>query len=77
MQNPFETGHIKNYLLFYAGIVVIMVLFFIATTLFHDTKDIEKKVFSIEQNSVEMADKIKKDKEDPAKSRFKLLDKAY
>lgn len=77
MQNPFETGHIKNYLLFYAAIVVIMILFFIATTLFHDTKDIEKKVFSIEQNSVETADKIKKEEQEPAFCRFKLLDRAY
>jgi len=45
MQNPFETGHIKNYILLYASIVVIMVLFFIASTLFHDIEKIDKKVF--------------------------------
>jgi phosphotransferase system glucose/maltose/N-acetylglucosamine-specific IIC component len=77
MQNPFETGQIKNYLLFYVGIVAIMVLFFIATTLFHDTKDIEKKVFGIEQNSIESTDTREKEEQDPAKSRFKLLDKTY
>ncbi|WP_345980417.1 hypothetical protein [Sulfurimonas sp. HSL3-2] len=45
IDNPFESGQIKNYLLFYAGIVVIMILFFIATTLFHDIKEEKKKVF--------------------------------
>jgi len=45
MNNPFETGHIKNYLLLYASVVVIMVLFFIAGTLFRDTEVFEKKSF--------------------------------
>jgi len=62
---------------FYVGIVAIMVLFFIATTLFHDTKDIEKKVFNIEQNSIKSTDTREKEEQDPIKSRFKLLDKTY
>ena len=45
IDNPFESGQIKNYLLFYAGIVVIMILFFIATTLFHDIKEEKTKIF--------------------------------
>ena len=45
MENPFESGHIKNYILAYVSVVVIMILFFIATTLFHETKVLEKKVF--------------------------------
>ncbi|WP_345993474.1 hypothetical protein [Sulfurimonas sp. HSL-1716] len=45
IDNPFESGQIKNYLLFYAAIVVIMILFFIATTLFHDIKQEKTKVF--------------------------------
>ncbi len=45
MENPFESGHIKNYILAYASVVVIMILFFIATTLFHETEVLEKKVF--------------------------------
>lgn len=45
INNPFESGQIKNYLLFYAAIVVIMILFFIATTLFHDVKEKKRKVF--------------------------------
>lgn len=45
IDNPFESGQIKNYLLFYAGIVVIMILFFIASTLFHDIKEEKTKIF--------------------------------
>ena len=43
MDNPFETGHIKNYMLLYASVVVIMILFFIAATLFRDVQKVEKK----------------------------------
>ena len=78
MQNPFESGHIKNYVLLYVSIVVIMILFFIASTLFHDIDDVEKKVFNTEVNEsikalhVEESDEI----QEPSK-KFKLLDKAY
>ena len=52
-----------------------MVLFFIASSLFHDVEDVEKKIFSTEVVDVPgtKADKI----EEESKSRFKLLDKAY
>jgi hypothetical protein len=75
MQNPFETGHIKNYILFYASIVVIMILFFIATTLFHDVKEVETKVFESNNsgNSVKKEPSTAPLEEKP----FKLLDKAY
>ena len=43
MENPFESGHIKNYILAYSSIVVIMVLFFVASTLFHDIEKEKKK----------------------------------
>jgi len=46
MENPFESGHIKNYILAYISVVVIMVLFFIASTLFHDIDDVETKMFN-------------------------------
>jgi hypothetical protein len=44
-ENPFESRQIKNYLLFYAGIVVIMILFFIASSLFNDIKQEKRKMF--------------------------------
>jgi len=76
MQNPFESGHIKNYVLFYVSIVVIVILFFIATTLFQDEKHVEKKVFNTEVPKELKREKIVKD-ENNTKVKFKLLDESY
>ena len=75
MENPFESGHVKNYLLLYASVVVIMILFFIASSLFNDVEDIEKKIFSTEIKEKVIAENI--EPEVNASSKFKLLDKAY
>lgn len=73
MKNPFESGQIKNYILLYAGVVVIMILFFIASTLFHDVKKEPTKVFEKEQNSTkEILESNISQKND-----FRLLDKNY
>jgi len=75
MENPFESGHVKNYLLLYASVVVIMILFFIASTLFNDIEDVEKKIFN-----TEIKEKVTQENAEPevnASSKFKLLDKAY
>ncbi|MDD5401269.1 MAG: hypothetical protein PHQ93_08800 [Sulfurimonas sp.] len=78
MQNPFESGHIKNYILLYVSVVVIMILFFIATTLFHDVKDVEQKVFSTEVNGTKQEDKRELNKEQESlKDKFKLMQKSY
>lgn len=78
MQNPFETGHIKNYVLLYVSVVVIMVLFFIATTLFHDVESVEEKVFNVDKNSSELVDKREQSAEqNSTQSKFKLLEKTY
>jgi hypothetical protein len=78
MQNPFETGHIKNYILLYVSVVVIMVLFFIATTLFHDVESVEEKVFNVDKNSSALVDKREQSSEqNSSQSRFKLLEKTY
>lgn len=45
IDNPFESGQIKNYLLFYAAIVIIMILFFIASSLFNNVKQEKTKIF--------------------------------
>lgn len=79
MQNPFETGHIKNYILLYVSVVVIMILFFIATTLFHDVKDVEKKAFTADSTEESYINK-KADKRTEEKSptiKFRVLEKAY
>jgi len=75
IENPFESGHIKNYLLLYAGVVVIMVLFFIASSLFQDIESVETKVFNTEIQ--EKAVELNLEPEVNASSKFKLLDKAY
>ena len=76
MQNPFESGHIKNYILLYVSVVIIMVLFFIASTLFNDVQQQEKKVFNKEVNKDLKYNRLEESKIDEVK-KFKLLDKAY
>jgi len=82
MKNPFESGHIKNYMLLYASVVVIMILFFFASTLFHEVDKVDKKVFNTEV-SQDLKDKKEKEiieeKEDESslKSRLKLMDVNY
>jgi len=73
MQNPFETGHIKNYILLYVSVVVIMVLFFIASTLFHDVEQIEKKTFD-NNNTNFQKNYIKKLQDANKGNKFLLLD---
>ncbi|MFA6191494.1 MAG: hypothetical protein WC665_04000 [Sulfurimonas sp.] len=77
MENPFESGHIKNYILLYVSVVVIMVLFFIATTLFNEVECVDKKVFDIRVNEVSYANKPMKNIEEVNSSGIKLLEKAY
>lgn len=79
MENPFETGHIKNYILAYSSVVVIMVLFFLATTLFHDIEIVEKKEFisSDKNNIIEKKNRILKNVVEINHSRFKLIDTNY
>ena len=71
MENPFESGHIKNYILLYGSVVVIMILFFVAATLFNDVEDFEKKIFNtdVKENTV-----IEEVKEEDKKTMFKLLE---
>jgi len=79
MENPFENGHIKNYILLYGSVVVIMILFFIATTLFNsDEKKIKKKTFKTELNATQKKQAIQKEAAAHAdKPKFKLLKKGY
>jgi hypothetical protein len=75
LTNPFESGHIKNYLLLYASVIVIMILFFIASTLFNDVEVFDKKVFDTNASEI-ILDKEDVNETIPAQ-RFRLLDKAY
>ena len=76
MQNPFESGHIKNYILLYASVVVIMILFFIASTLFHEVEEVNKKTFSTELTEVDKLEESSAKKQKTT-TKFKLLDRAY
>ena len=77
MQNPFESGHIKNYILLYASVVVIMILFFIASTIFRENKEIDKKVFSTQETeAVKEANKTQ-EKQESFGSGVKLMEKKY
>lgn len=76
--NPFESGHIKNYILLYVSVVVIMVLFFIAGELFIEEKEIEKKVFDTQEKiSSEPAEETVKEEKEEFKPKFKLLEQPF
>ena len=80
IDNPFESGHIKNYILFYVAVVAIMMLFFIATTLFNEEGEkIEKKTFDTNVTSAnkQMLNAATSKEPQTQEKRFKLLDKAY
>lgn len=55
-----------------------MILFFIATSLFHENKIIEKKLFETTQTTTteELKEKKQLEVQEP-KKRFKLLESAY
>ena len=75
MENPFESGHIKNYVLLYVSVVVIMILFFVASTLFNEVKIVDVKVFD-----TEIKEKVQKEaspKDENQSLKFKLMDKVY
>jgi len=77
IQNPFEDGHIKNYVLLYVSVVVIMVLFFIATTLFHDVSSVDKKVFNEDKSTLHVDKREVSQEQNSSEMRFKLLDRSY
>ena len=81
MQNPFSKDQMKNYLLLYGAIVVIMVLFYILNSQLNTERSHEKKVF--ETNTSVMKDEIAEkpaeatEENNSLKNRIQLLDKAY
>ena len=74
IENPFESGHIRNYILLYASVVVIMVLFFIASRLFNDVKKVEKKSFDAQSLTTKKSEEKKVEKNE---KKFRLLKQAY
>ncbi len=75
MKQPFEIKYIRRYLLMYAGIVAVMVLFYFVNSANNITKDVEKKVFSTAQpNQQHQTETLEKRGVNPT---FRLLDKGY
>ncbi len=68
IENPFESGQIKNYILAYVGVVVIMILFFIAAKLWSTPKEMKKREFKSKELSLEP----KKKKNEPKSQTTKL-----
>ncbi len=55
-----------------------MILFFIASTLFHDVDKIEKKVFKDKSPKSKLQrDEVQKENGSSLKTRLKLMDKKY
>jgi len=77
IENPFESGHIKNYILAYVSVVVIMILFFIATTLWNEPKSYPKREFKSKAAIKEQKNPQPIKKKEEQKSRIRLLQKAY
>ncbi len=75
--NPFESGHIKNYILLYVSIVAIMVLFFIAAELFIEPQEIETKVFDTQEHPLEEKTLQEEEKKEKFKPRFQLLEQTF
>lgn len=76
LDNPFESGYIKNYILLYGSVVIIMILFFTASSIFNDITYFEKKFFNTEINTSKENTIIEETKK-ALKYKFKLLEKAY
>lgn len=81
MKNPFDSGEIKNYILFYVGVVVIMVLFFVAASLFHEIMPQERKIFDVNVSKAVSLGATQKDIQEANTTQpshtFRLLEKAY
>lgn len=78
MQNPFESGHIKNYILMYVSVVVIMILFFLAATLLRDVEVFDKKSFETKEIQSAQNPHAALEEENRSSSfKFKLLEKGY
>ncbi len=80
MKNPFESGQIKNYILLYVSVVVIMILFFIAASLFNDIESVETRVFlenDMDKNSSIFERKDMRNRVETNDSKFTLMPKVY
>lgn len=78
--NPFNTQQIKNYLLLYAAVLVIMILFYFLNASLNSVEVKEKRVFETNTSSVRtesMRDLKGSEDENSSIKRIRLLDKAF
>ena len=76
MQNPFTSNQIRNYLLLYAAVIVIMAIFYLLNSNFNQIAVHDKKVFKdyAEKSSEKENAGLEKD---AGGSSIHLLEKAY
>ncbi len=79
MQNPFSREQINNYILFYVGIIAIIILFYILNTFLNPIEVHEKKVFDSNITEGYVIEKTIEESppEKEEKNTIRLLDKAY
>lgn len=79
MENPFESGYVKNYILFYVGVVAIAVLFFVATNLFHESATLPKKEFKVAEvvKREDVVDGAPLKERKPIVEGLKMMEKRY
>jgi len=78
INNPFESGEIKNYILLYAGVVTIVILFFFAVTLFQEKKEkVEKKSFHTDNPTLKKLQEGEKKGTTKEEKKFQLLNINY
>ena len=72
MIQPFSPEHIKRYLLFYAAVIVLIVLFYLLNTRFNPTPVHERKIFDTERN-ITHSDPVQESVPEQHGTPFKLL----
>ena len=77
MQNPFSREQINNYVLFYVGIITIMVLFYILNTYLNPIQVHEQKVFDTNVTNKPVIEIMIEEEPVEEKSTIHLMKKAY
>ncbi len=74
MKQPFELKYIKRYLLMYAGVVIVAVLFYFINSTNNPVKVIEKKQFDTQKAERSLSDATESNR---SISPFRLLQTGY
>lgn len=77
MKQPFESRHLRRYFLMYGGVVVFVILFYLANSYFQVPKAVEKRIFETEMPEPAEQNDTASEAVKSEPSAFKLLQKAY